>query len=221
MIITRELRKNYEIEDAPSVEVLKGIDLEIKDGEFVSLLGPSGSGKSTLLGILAGLDSPTSGSVEIDGTSLTNLSEEAITRFRGEKMGFIFQSYHLIPTLTALENVMVPLELRKSLPITEITKRARALLEQVGLTHRLHHLPKQLSGGEQQRVAIARALVSNPKVIFADEPTGNLDSENGAKVLDYLESLKGRVTIVMVSHDRNLASRADRMISLKDGQVVS
>ena len=220
MIRTAGLNKTYWLEGNPPtrVDVLRGVNLEIREGEFVALLGPSGSGKSTLLGILAGLDSPTDGRVEVAGSDLTEMDEEALTRFRGKNLGFIFQAYHLIPTLTAWENVALPLELSGD-PLAY--DRAREWLARVGMEARKEHLPKQLSGGEQQRVAIARALVARPRVIFADEPTGNLDSENGTKVLEALLSLRGSATIVMVTHDAAMAKRADRIIALQDGQVVS
>ncbi len=220
MIRTQALGKTYWLEGNPPsrIEVLRGVDLEIREGEFVALLGPSGSGKSTLLGILAGLDAPTEGRVEVAGNDLTGMNEEDLTRFRGRNLGFIFQAYHLIPTLTAWENVALPLELSGQ---PDAFPRAREWLARVGMESRKEHLPKQLSGGEQQRVAIARALVAQPRVIFADEPTGNLDSENGAKVIEVLLGLRGSATIVMVTHDVAMAKRADRIIAMQDGRVVS
>jgi putative ABC transport system ATP-binding protein len=217
MIRTRALRKVFTLDGQEPIEVLRGLDLDVSEGEFVSLLGPSGSGKSTLLAILAGLDSPTSGEVTVAGNRLDGLDEESLTRFRRDHLGFIFQSYHLVPTLSALENVALPLELRGEKGAPE---RARALLEEVGLGHRAGHLPRQLSGGEQQRVAIARALAPRPRLIFADEPTGNLDSANGERVFAALLALRGRATVVMVSHDERLAARADRVIRLQDGRLA-
>jgi len=213
MIQVKNLSKSY-----GNLQVLRDIDLSFAEGEFVSLVGPSGSGKSTLLGLLAGLDQATSGAVTIDGQELGRLDEEALARFRGANLGFVFQAYHLIPTLTALENIALPLELKHD---REAWKRAQIWLERVGLGDRADHLPRQLSGGEQQRVAIARALVAEPKVLFADEPTGNLDSANGAKILDLILSLRGRVTTVLVTHDPALAARADRTIALKDGRIAN
>jgi len=220
MIRTQGLGKTYWLEGNPPsrIDVLRGVDLEIREGEFVALLGPSGSGKSTLLGILAGLDAPTEGRVEVAGHDLTGMNEEELTRFRGRNLGFIFQAYHLIPTLTAWENVALPLELSGQ---PDAFPRAREWLARVGMESRKEHLPKQLSGGEQQRVAIARALVAQPRVIFADEPTGNLDSDNGAKVIEVLLGLRGSATIVMVTHDVTMAKRADRIIAMQDGRVVS
>jgi putative ABC transport system ATP-binding protein len=217
MIRTRALHKVFTLDGQEPVEVLRGLDLDVAEGEFVSLLGPSGSGKSTLLAILAGLDSPTSGEVTVAGSRLDGLDEEALTRFRRDHLGFIFQSYHLVPTLSALENVALPLELRGEKGARE---RARALLDEVDLGHRAGHLPRQLSGGEQQRVAIARALAPRPRLIFADEPTGNLDSANGERVFAALLALRGRATVVMVSHDERLAARADRVIRLQDGRLA-
>lgn len=221
MIRARQLIKSYppppKSQDT-SVEVLRGIDLEIPDGEFVALVGPSGSGKTTLLSLLAGLDRPSAGEIEIDGVRLDTLSEEALSRFRRGKLGFVFQSYHLLPSLTALENVALPLELRGH---PSPKKTALEWLEKTGLKSRAHHYPSQLSGGEQQRVAVARALVAQPSVIFADEPTGNLDAENGEKVLDLLSSLRGRSTLVVVTHDSQVASKADRTLRLDSGRMVS
>ena len=201
------------------VEILKGIDISIPSGQFVAIVGASGSGKSTLLGLLAGLDTPSEGEIWLDGTPIHNLEEEALAKVRGQKLGFVFQSYQLIPTLTALENVMLPFEL--NLPGSGI-ERARRLLEQVGLEDRVDHYPVQLSGGEQQRVALARAFVVEPPIVMADEPTGNLDSTNGKLVLDLLleRNRAAGTTLVLVTHDPEVASRADRKIVLRDGMVV-
>jgi putative ABC transport system ATP-binding protein len=204
------------------VEILRGVDISVPAGQFVAIMGASGSGKSTLLGLLAGLDSPTSGQVIIDGTDITNLKEDQLALVRGRKIGFVFQSYQLIPTLTAEENVLLPFELAGG-DVAAGTTRARELLQSVGLGDRLDHYPVQLSGGEQQRVALARAFMGKPPLLMADEPTGNLDSTNGAHVLELLLSLNRRegTTLVMVTHDQVLAARADRIITLRDGVVVA
>ncbi len=199
--------------------VLRDVSFTIQEGEFVAIVGPSGSGKTTLLGLLAGLDTPTHGSVLLDESDLTRLSENDRARLRGEKVGFVFQTFQLIPTLTALENVQVPLELRGTAGAVE---RARDLINRVGLSDRGHHFPTQLSGGEQQRVAIARAFANSPKILFADEPTGNLDHVTGERIFDLLHHLNADEgsTIVLVTHDSNLAARASRVIRLLDGAVV-
>jgi len=203
------------------VDILKGIDLEIPRGQFAAIMGPSGSGKSTLLGLLAGLDTPTSGSILLDGQEITGLKEDELAVVRGSKIGFVFQSYHLISTLTAEENVLLPMELAGNGHGDSIL-RARELLERVGLAGRRDHYPVQLSGGEQQRVALARAFMVHPPILMADEPTGNLDSENGRIVLDLLLTLNKQegTTLVLVTHDQELASNADRRIQLRDGRVI-
>ena len=218
MLVASQLTKSYR-SGGHELCVLHDVSFTIPDGAFVAIVGPSGSGKTTLLGLLAGLDTPTTGSVLLDGKDLTTLNEDARARLRGEKVGFVFQSFQLIPTLTAAENVQVPLELRGE---AHAATRARELLARVGLADRAHHYPSQLSGGEQQRVAIARAFVNAPSVLFADEPTGNLDSATGAGVIELLETLnrEAGTTIVMVTHDAALASRAGRVIRLNDGAVV-
>ncbi len=199
--------------------ILDGINLQIPAKQFVAIVGPSGSGKSTLLGLIAGLDRPTSGSVTFNGTSLSDLSEDDLARLRRNKVGMIFQSFHLIPTLTAAENVQVPLELRGD---SEATDQARRLLDAVGLAERQHHYPVQLSGGEQQRVAVARAYAGSPTLLLADEPTGNLDSATGRRVIDLLLRLhrEQESILILVTHDPALASLADRVISLRDGHIV-
>ena len=200
--------------------VLKDITFSLEPGEFLAILGPSGSGKTTLLGLLAGLDRPSAGSVYLDGQELGSLTEDQRARLRGEKIGFVFQAFQLIPTLTAQENIQVPLELRGD---ARASARARELLERVGLSGRGHHYPAQLSGGEQQRVALARGFSGRPKVLFADEPTGNLDAATGATIIDLMVELNRDLgtTLVLVTHDLDLAARARRTIRLADGRVVA
>jgi len=201
------------------VDILKGISLTIPAGQFVAIVGASGSGKSTLLGLLAGLDSPSTGEIWLDGVPIHNLVESELAAVRGRKIGFVFQSYQLIQTLTALENVLLPYELNVK---GNGLDRARRLLEEVGLKDRMEHYPVQLSGGEQQRVALARAFIVEPPIVMADEPTGNLDSTNGRLVLDLLldRNKTTGTTLVLVTHDSEVASRADRKIVLKDGLIV-
>ncbi len=219
MLIARDLSKEYRSGDN-SLAVLRDVSFSIPQGAFVAIVGPSGSGKTTLLGLLAGLDAPSRGQVILDEADMTAMDEDQRAKLRGEKVGFVFQSFQLIPTLTALENVQVPLELRGDRGAAE---RARDLLRRVGLGDRLDHFPTQLSGGEQQRVAIARAFANEPRILFADEPTGNLDSDTGARIVELLESLnrESATTIVLVTHDLNLAARAQRIIRISDGRVVS
>jgi putative ABC transport system ATP-binding protein len=204
------------------VEILRGIDLEVPTGQFVAIMGASGSGKSTLLGLLAGLDTPTSGRIVIDGVDITGLNEDELALVRGRKIGFVFQSYQLIPTLTAEENVLLPHELTGG-DVSAGIPRARDLLASVGLADRMDHYPVQLSGGEQQRVALARAFMVKPPMLMADEPTGNLDSVNGAHVLDLLIELNRReaTTLILVTHDQTLAARAGRIVTLSDGLITS
>jgi putative ABC transport system ATP-binding protein len=205
-----------------TVEILKGIDFEVPTGQFLAIMGASGSGKSTLLGLLAGLDTASGGRILIDGNDITTLAEDELAQLRGRKIGFVFQSYQLIPTLTAEENVLLPAELTGGGGSDDV-RRACELLTRVGLGDRLDHYPVQLSGGEQQRVALARAFMTKPPLLLADEPTGNLDSVNGRQVLELLLELNRRegTTLVLVTHDRELASYADRVITLRDGLVVS
>lgn len=219
MLIARNLEKTYRSGDR-ELTVLKRVNLHVAEGEFLAILGPSGSGKTTLLGLLAGLDTPTDGSVTLAGTNLGPLTEDARARFRRETIGFVFQSYQLIPSLTAVENVQVPLELRGE---SGAFDRAARLLERVGLSHRLDHYPTQLSGGEQQRVALARAFVNEPRILFADEPTGNLDAATGESIIGLMESLNRErgTTLVLVTHDPVLADRARRTIRLADGEIVA
>jgi len=204
---------------AEPLTILHPLRLSVSRGQFLAILGPSGSGKSTLLGLIAGLDAPTSGQVVIDGVDITRLGEDALARLRGEKIGFVFQFFHLIPSLTAYENVAVPMEIAG---VADPRARAEQLLEEVGLTGRAHHYPSQLSGGEQQRVAIARALANDPPIVLADEPTGNLDSTNGRHIMELLRDihrLRG-TTVVLVTHDAELAALADLRLVLRDGRVV-
>ena len=203
---------------AERLTILHELDMTIPDGQFVSVVGPSGSGKSTLLGLVAGLDAPTSGRVLIDGEDITRMSEDALATLRSRKIGFVFQSFHLIPSLTALENVLIPMEIAGA---RDAPERARRLLEDVELTQRAHHYPSQLSGGEQQRVSVARAFANGPSILLADEPTGNLDARNGHHVFDLMVELNRRrgTTLVLVTHDRDLAARADRRIALREGRV--
>lgn len=203
------------------VDILRGISFAVERGQFVAIMGPSGSGKSTLLGLLAGLDAPSAGKVILDGQEIQDLAEDDMAVLRGRKIGFVFQSYQLVPTLTAEENVLLPLDLAGD--GFAGAERARGLLERVGLADRFDHYPVQLSGGEQQRVALARAFVGRPPLILADEPTGNLDSANGKHVLDMLVELNRSegATLVLVTHNRELAARADRLVTLHDGRIAS
>ncbi len=204
------------------VDILRGIDLTVCRGEYVAIMGASGSGKSTLLGLLAGLDSPSGGSIQLDGEEISGLGEDRLSEVRGRKIGFVFQSYQLIPTLTAEENVLLPAELAGELG-REAYERARSLLDTVGLSDRREHYPVQLSGGEQQRVALARAFMRRPPLLLADEPTGNLDSKNGQQVLELLLSLNQRegATLVLVTHDHELAGYATRIVTMRDGRIES
>jgi putative ABC transport system ATP-binding protein len=199
---------------------LTEVTLDVPPGQFLAVAGPSGSGKSTLLGLIAGLDQPTTGHIRVAGVEITRLSEDALARFRLNTLGYVFQAYHLIPTLTALENVAVPLELAGD---PDALPRATALLAEVGLADRAHHYPVQLSGGEQQRVAVARAMARRPALLLADEPTGNLDSGTGKQIIELLVGLRDTLasTLVLVTHDAALAARADRVVTLCDGRIVS
>ena len=213
-ITTSGIRKVY---DGGTV-ALDGVTIDVMDGEWTSIVGPSGSGKTTLLNILSCLDSPTGGRVEIEGTRVTDLSQDDLTRFRKENIGLVFQQYHLVPYLTALENVMMAQYFHSAVEGIE----AEEALEEVGLGHRKHHLPSQLSGGEQQRVCIARALVNNPSILLADEPTGNLDQENGRRVLELIRTLQRQgMTVIMVTHNPDIAGTGDRTIEIIDGKVSS
>jgi putative ABC transport system ATP-binding protein len=223
MISVEALRKSLRT-GSTTVDILKGIDFSIAAGEFVAIMGASGSGKSTLLGLLAGLDNPTSGDVRLNGVAISYLPEDKLAQLRGRTIGFVFQSYQLIPTLTALENVLLPYELNDESGDRKAgLARARELLNSVGLAERVDHYPVQLSGGEQQRVALARAFILRPPIVLADEPTGNLDTANGEHILQLLLSLNSKegTTLVLVTHDPALAAHATRRITLRDGLVVS
>lgn len=217
IIVVKGLGKSVRL-GQESLTILEGIDLQVNSGETVALVGASGSGKSTLLGLLAGLDLPSQGEIEILGKSLGELDEEGRARLRAEQLGFVFQSFLLLPTMTALENVMLPAELRGE---RDCEPRARELLAAVGLGERLHHLPPRLSGGEQQRVAIARAFMTRPSLLLADEPTGNLDSKTGEKVIELLFELnrKHGTTLVVVTHDHQLAERCQRQVVMTAGRL--
>jgi putative ABC transport system ATP-binding protein len=219
MIAVRNLVKTIK-NGSHEVEIIRDISFDVPSRQFVAVMGPSGSGKSTLLGLIAGLDWPTAGSIFIDGQDITKLREDEMAQLRGQKLGFVFQSYHLIPTLTALENVMLPMEFSSG--PNGAVQRAEYLMESVGLVERRNHYPVQLSGGEQQRVALARAFMMKPAVLLADEPTGNLDSANGSHVLELLIHLNEEegTTLVLVTHDNALASHAERMIVLRDGRIA-
>ncbi|MGH9946293.1 MAG: ABC transporter ATP-binding protein [Pyrinomonadaceae bacterium] len=213
--VTKTVRSGTE-----DLTILSDVSIDIPEGQFVALTGASGSGKSTLLGLIAGLDAPTNGTITIDGGEITTMSEDALADIRSQKIGFVFQSFHLIPSLTAFENILIALEIRGS---NSARERAEKLLADVDLTNRGHHYPSELSGGEQQRVAIARAFANEPKILLADEPTGNLDSKNGQHIFDLMTDLHDRndITLVLVTHDIELASRAQRQIVLRDGAVIS
>jgi putative ABC transport system ATP-binding protein len=222
MIVAQQLAKTY-LSGGRPLPVLHDVDLEIEAEGIVAIVGPSGSGKTTLLGLLAGLDTPTSGRVLLAGEDIFALTEDERARFRARHVGFVFQTFHLLPTLTAMENVLVPFELLGSDRPADYRDRARALLDRVGLSERMHHYPNQLSGGEQQRVALARAFANRPKILFADEPTGNLDQRIGSTVVELMEELnrEARTTLVLVTHDLALAERAHRVLTIGDGRVAS
>jgi putative ABC transport system ATP-binding protein len=219
MIILDEVTKTV-TSGTEELTILDHVSFEIPDGQFVAITGASGSGKSTLLGLIAGLDAPSSGTIRIDDDEVTAMGEDALARVRSEKVGFIFQSFHLIPSLTAYENILIPMEI---LGLDNVRERADRLLDAVDLANRGHHYPSELSGGEQQRVAIARAFANRPKILLADEPTGNLDSKNGKHIFDLMENLhrQSNVTLALVTHDEGLAKQAQRQIILADGRVIS
>jgi putative ABC transport system ATP-binding protein len=218
MIELRSVSKTVQSGDHP-LTILHPLDYTIHSGQFVAIVGPSGSGKSTLLGLLAGLDAPTTGQVIIDGVDITKLTEDGLAKLRGEKIGFVFQFFHLVPSLTAFENVLIPMEIAGR---RDANTRARQLVEEVGLSDRAHHYPSQLSGGEQQRIAIARALANDPPIVLADEPTGNLDSSTGRHIMELLLNVRRTrtSTLVLVTHDAELASLADSRLVLRDGRPV-
>ena len=218
MIELRGVSKTVQSGGRP-LTILHPLDLVVPAGQCLAIVGPSGSGKSTLLGLIAGLDAPTSGQILIDGTDITTLDEDALARLRGQKIGFVFQFFHLVPSLTALENILVPMEIAAR---RDARSRAQMLLDEVGLHDRGHHYPSQLSGGEQQRIAIARALANDPPLVLADEPTGNLDSTNGRHILELLLQVRRTrgVTLVLVTHDRSIAAIADVQLTLRDGRPV-
>ena len=221
MITLKDVKKSFDLNKS-KIEVLKGINLEIADDQFVALMGPSGSGKSTLLGILAGIDSPTSGEIYIYGKDISKKNEDQLAQFRNENVGIVFQAYNLIPSLNAIQNVKAPLYAGKTkMPSAEIEKRAREMLNMVGLSHRETHKPGEMSGGEQQRVAIARALINNPKILIADEPTGNLDAKTGKDILDLFLKINKEMhlTIIMATHNNEIAELADRVIKISDGVI--
>jgi putative ABC transport system ATP-binding protein len=219
VIRTRGLAKELSL-GSTVVHALRGVDMDVYQGEIISIVGPSGSGKSTLLGLIGGLDTPTHGTIEIDGVDVTRMNEDQLTEIRNEKIGFIFQFFNLIPTLTARENVLLPMQFARH-PPKNPEKRATELLDLLGLKDRMRHRPAELSGGQQQRVAIARALANNPPLLLADEPTGNLDTESGTLVLETLEKIRQQegTTVVLVTHDPSLAQRADRTLTLVDGEI--
>ena len=223
MIQLKNITKSFDL-NKNKVEVLKGINLQIADDEFIALMGPSGSGKSTLLGILAGIDSPTSGEIYIYGQDISKKKEDELARFRNENVGIVFQAYNLIPSLNAIQNVKAPLYAGKNkLTSKEIDKRAKKLLDMVGLSHRETHKPGELSGGEQQRVAIARALIKNPKILVADEPTGNLDAKTGEEIMDLILKINKdmHLTIIMATHNEEIAKLADRVVNISDGIITN
>ena len=219
MIELRGVSKTVMSGDRP-LTILHPLDFSIASGEFVAIVGPSGSGKSTLLGLLAGLDAPSTGEILVDGVDITKLTEDGLAKLRGEKIGFVFQFFHLVPSLTAFENILVPMEIARR---RDAVARARQLIDEVGLGDRGHHYPSQLSGGEQQRVAIARALANDPPIVLADEPTGNLDSNTGRHIMELLLQVRRNriTTLVLVTHDAELAALADTRLVLRDGRPVT
>jgi putative ABC transport system ATP-binding protein len=220
VIRLKDVFKYYRLGDS-IVKALNGINIEINKGDFVAIVGPSGSGKSTMMNMVGALDIATKGDIFLDNLNIEHLEESQLAQIRGRKIGFIFQTFNLVPTLTAMENVMLPMMFQR-IPLRERQRRAKELLTEIGLGHRLNHLPNELSGGERQRVAICRALSNDPEVILADEPTGNLDSKRGREVVDMLNKLseEGK-TIIMVTHDLDMAKHADKVYKLKDGKIIN
>lgn len=220
MIEVKGISKSYKVGEE-SINVLDSVSLHIEEGSYASIVGPSGSGKSTLMHIVGGLESFNAGEVRIDGVQLNKLNDTRLSKFRKEKIGFVFQQFQLLSTATALENVMMPL--LSFFSSKDVKNRAAEALQKVGLSHRMHHLPSRMSGGEQQRVAIARALVTNPRILLADEPTGNLDSDTGTSIIKLMEEIhySENVTIMMITHDMSIAERADRVVKILDGRIVS
>jgi putative ABC transport system ATP-binding protein len=221
MVVAEKVSKVYEGGDTTRVVGLRGINLTIQRGEFVAVVGPSGSGKSTLLNVIAGIDRPTEGRIEVDGLDLAALRTDELADFRRNTVGLVFQLFNLVPVLSAIENVKLPL-IPYAPKTLNLDRRARELLAQVGLGERMHHLPSQLSGGEQQRVAVARALVNRPRLLLADEPTGNLDSKSGGELMDLFTELHSQydMTVITVTHDPNIAGRAERVLELRDGALL-
>ena len=222
MIECTNIHKIYD-NGADALRVLKGISLEVKKNEFCAIIGPSGAGKSTLLHILAGLDYPTQGKVVLDNTELSFLKEKQLCRLRNEKIGFVFQFYHLLPEFTVLENVLMPVLISRQLSAISSQLKAKKILKQLGLAERLNHFPSQLSGGEKQRVAIARALINSPEILFCDEPTGNLDSATGNEIMDLIHKIRkeNKMTVILVTHNLELAKPADKVFHLRDGALVN
>ncbi len=222
MLVTESLTKTYQMGEV-KVHALNNVDLEIKKGEFVAIMGPSGSGKSTLLHLLGGLDKPTDGRVLIDGQDMTEMTEDQLAEIRSEKIGFVFQLHNLLPTLTAVENVELPMIFSESGAKIDRKKKATELLKALGLGDRLNHTPLQLSGGQQQMVAIARALANTPSILFTDEPTGELDTKSGNEILNLLKNLnkEENITLILVTHDPDVAQHADRIIYMRDGKVFN
>jgi putative ABC transport system ATP-binding protein len=219
IIELKGVTKHYRLGDSV-VKAVDGVDITINQGDFVAIIGPSGSGKSTMMNLVGALDMATKGDIFLDSQNIEHLPESVLAQIRGRKIGFIFQTFNLVPTLTAMENVMLPMMFQRT-PLSARKKRARELLEEIGLGHRLNHLPKELSGGERQRVAICRALANDPEVILADEPTGNLDSKRGMEVVEMLQKFcKQGKTIIMVTHDLEMAKHATKVFKLKDGKIV-